>query len=220
MFPPYRGNPGASANASGHSSETTYTNTQATSSAISLPPIVNMIDPSGQASAGMPHQTYGMPPPGPSSRLYLPPPAGYPYMQSIPPGPQDVTTAPPPFLESTVPYPPPFDGRIPLPPSPIGYGGISVIPPRNPGKTKEVKRRTKTGCMTCRRRRIKVSGHFFRSARARFSNSKSICSVKVAGGCRARQLYSTKKPRGQTHTIGPRMRMQAHASCAGWSRLA
>ena len=47
-------------------------------------------------------------------------------------------------------------GRMPLPSSAEAAAMIGYAPSRHTPKAKEVKRRTKTGCMTCRKRRIKV----------------------------------------------------------------
>lgn len=52
-------------------------------------------------------------------------------------------------------------GRMALPSSMMDTTGmIGYTPSRHAPKAKEVKRRTKTGCMTCRKRRIKVRFHF------------------------------------------------------------
>lgn len=50
---------------------------------------------------------------------------------------------------------------------------------------KEVKRRTKTGCLTCRKRRIKVRKQFIEEA---YCIDKLQCKAKAIGVCEMREV--------------------------------
>ena len=75
--------------------------------------------------------------------------AGY---YSLPGGPQSLPPPPPQLSVTSSPHNQPLRYPLPTPDGRMMTGG------RN---KKEIKRRTKTGCLTCRRRRIKVGGNFF-----------------------------------------------------------
>lgn len=135
-----------------------YNNMSATSlgsmsSSISLPPISTIdLHQSQQAHhqpPDMAHHVVPMPP------RTLPPLPHYSYgMPSMQmPQPEYVTSARPPYpgMQTAYGIGP---GRMPLPST--SDPNIIIAPSRQYHKTKEVKRRTKTGCMTCRKRRIKV----------------------------------------------------------------
>lgn len=123
---------------------------QPMSSVISLPPISSIDFHAQTVTAAPGHMTHPLPPPPRTL-----PPLPYHYsMQTIPHMPEYVTASRPlyPGMQS---YHPMHGGRMPLPST--NDPNISVVPSRQIQKTREVKRRTKTGCMTCRKRRIKVS---------------------------------------------------------------
>lgn len=137
-----------------------YQNDYPASSAINLPPIRAMDFEPQTSTSRSSHSYYSLPPPpGPASRQLPPLPYQYP-MHGIPQAPEYITSARTPYGDHDSSYGS-TGGRLPIPPG--LEASIQVVPSRQLSKTKEVKRRTKTGCMTCRRRRIKVSGHFFRS---------------------------------------------------------
>lgn len=123
------------------------------SSSISLPPIstidLHQTQQSHRPPQDMAH--YGVPIP---PRTLPPIPQysyGMPAMQM--PQPEYVTSARPPYAGLQTPYSV-GPGRMPMPSN--TDPNIIIAPSRQYHKTKEVKRRTKTGCMTCRKRRIKV----------------------------------------------------------------
>lgn len=129
---------------------------------ISLPPISSIEFQSQIAHhRSSPEVVQPLPPPPPTAPRVLPPLPYPPYGARpaiVPPPP------PPPvphgYIDTRPLYPglptnyQPMPGRMPLPSS--ADPSLIVHPPRH--KAKEVKRRTKTGCLTCRKRRIKVSG--------------------------------------------------------------
>lgn len=99
---------------------------------LNLPPIRHIGDPRN-AQAGQPTMASPLPPPGA-------PMAGY-YPQSLPPPPHAMGV-------TSSPHNQPLRYPLPQPDGRIMSGGRHK---------KEIKRRTKTGCLTCRKRRIKVS---------------------------------------------------------------
>jgi len=128
---------------------------------ISLPPISSIEFQSQIAHhRSSPEVVQPLPPPPPAAPRVLPP---LPY-PSYGPRPSMVPPPPPPpppishgYIDTRPLYPgipssyQPMPGRMPLPSS--ADPSLIVHPPRH--KAKEVKRRTKTGCLTCRKRRIK-----------------------------------------------------------------
>ena len=126
---------------------------QSTPTAISLPPI-SSIDFRGQVAHHSPQEVIQPLPPPPPPRQ-LPPLPHQPYYyngRSIPQQPEYVTQR---HMYPGMQVPSPYQlvsNRMPLPSS--SDPNLMVAPTRH--KTKEVKRRTKTGCITCRKRRIKV----------------------------------------------------------------
>lgn len=134
---------------------------QPASGSISLPPISSIEFQSQIAHhRSSPEVVQPLPPPPPTAPRVLPPLPYPPYgarPAMVPPPP------PPPvphgYIDTRPLYPglptayQPMPGRMPLPSS--ADPSLIVHPPRH--KAKEVKRRTKTGCLTCRKRRIKVS---------------------------------------------------------------
>lgn len=133
------GPPGSSQDSEGYRGSPTGSNVSLPS--LNLPPI-RLMD---RRPSSQPQQTQSGTPPPQSAFMTmnpsLPLPMGqfYPSPQPLPPPPQHmhITSDP---NQSRYPLPPPADGR-----------------PLSGGKhKKEIKRRTKTGCLTCRKRRIKV----------------------------------------------------------------
>lgn len=131
---------------------------QASTASISLPPISSIDFHTHVAHRSSPEVVQPLPPPPPAAPRVLPP-LPYPYAgRPAPPPPP-----PPPvlhdYLQARPIYPgipsnyQPMPARIPLPST--TDRNLIVAPTRH--KAKEVKRRTKTGCLTCRKRRIKVS---------------------------------------------------------------
>ena len=134
---------------------------QSSTASISLPPISSIdfhthlarIAHRSEAEVVQP-----LPPPPPAPQRVLPP---LPYPYAARPAPPPVP--PPPmhheYMQARPIYPgipspyQPMPGRMPLPST--TDPSLIVAPTRH--KAKEVKRRTKTGCLTCRKRRIKVS---------------------------------------------------------------
>ncbi|KAJ9636564.1 hypothetical protein H2204_005164, partial [Knufia peltigerae] len=135
---------------------------QPASGSISLPPISSIEFQSQIAHhRSSPEVVQPLPPPPPTAPRVLPPLPYPPYgarPAMVPPPP------PPPvphgYIDTRPLYPglptayQPMPGRMPLPSS--ADPSLIVHPPRH--KAKEVKRRTKTGCLTCRKRRIKMTG--------------------------------------------------------------
>jgi hypothetical protein len=137
-------------------SYSTSSTLQPMTASISLPPI-SSIDFHAQAQQSSPEVVQPLPPPPPAAPRVLPP---LPYPYAVRPGPPP----PPPnmphdYMHARPLYPgipSPYQhipGRMPLPST--ADPNLIVAPTRH--KAKEVKRRTKTGCLTCRKRRIKVS---------------------------------------------------------------
>ena len=126
--------------------------TQPSPSSISLPPI-SSIDFRVQAAHHSPPEVVQPLPPPPPPPRHLPPLSYYNSGRQIPQEPQYVQQQA--FYRNMQP-PSPYNfgpgTRIPLPST--ADPSLMVAPARH--KTKEVKRRTKTGCLTCRKRRIKV----------------------------------------------------------------
>lgn len=121
------------------------------SSSISLPPISAIHTTNGGHAA--PHDLiHNVHPP----TRTLPPPGALSYYptQAIPQPPGYVIPGRPVYADVGTHYGMSMH-RMPLPSDPPP--NILVAVSRHTPKTKEVKRRTKTGCMTCRKRRIKVS---------------------------------------------------------------
>lgn len=165
------------------------------STSISLPPI-SSIDFNAQTQRSSPEVVQPLPPPPPAAPRVLPP-LPYPYaVRPAPPPP------PPPlgheYLQARPIYPgipsgihspyQPMHGRMPLPST--TDPNLIVAPTRH--KAKEVKRRTKTGCLTCRKRRIKVSTDFVlfysRCSLVRSLNALSTVAVPASQNSRAEQL--------------------------------
>lgn len=123
-------------------------------SSISLPPIsaINFDHQNTAQQHPASHEMaqHAVPPPART----LPPLPYYTSMQTMP-QPEYVQPARP-IYAGQIPYMVPVT-RLPLPSSADATNMIGYTPSRHAPKNKEVKRRTKTGCMTCRRRRIKVS---------------------------------------------------------------
>ncbi|KAI1629634.1 hypothetical protein EDD37DRAFT_645382 [Exophiala viscosa] len=128
------------------------------SASISLPPISSIEFHTQILRRSSPEVVQPPPPPPPQAPRVLPP-LPYPYAARPAPPPP-----PPPhmhhgYIDTRPLYPgipssyQPMPGRMPLPSS--TDPNLIVHQPRH--KAKEVKRRTKTGCLTCRKRRIKVS---------------------------------------------------------------
>ena len=132
---------------------------QPLSASISLPPISSIDFHAQTVQRSSPEVIQPLPPPPPAAPRVLPP---LPY-----PSPYAVRPAPPPhpshmaheYMHARPIYPgipspyQPMPGRMALPST--TDPNLIVAPTRH--KAKEVKRRTKTGCLTCRKRRIKVS---------------------------------------------------------------
>lgn len=126
--------------ASGQGTEPTYraspTGSNVSLPSLSLPPI-RTVD-GRQQSQQQQQQQHGAPP---TSGPPLPPPITQQYYPGHTlPSPQQMNVTSDPTQHLRYPLPPPPDGRI-------MSGGRHK---------KEIKRRTKTGCLTCRKRRIKV----------------------------------------------------------------
>lgn len=123
-------------------------------SSISLPPISSI---NGQHHSVHTHSaSHDMPqhPNMPPARTLPPLPGYYTPMHSIP-QPEYVQQARHMYPGQI--YQMPVGARVALPSSmDAGANLIGYAPSRHTPKAKEVKRRTKTGCMTCRKRRIKV----------------------------------------------------------------
>jgi len=132
---------------------------QPAATAISLPPI-SSIDFHAQTAPRSPQEiSHPLPPPP----RQLPPLPYSPY--AIRPGPPQHQE----YMNARPVYPgvPPLyhqmpSTRVPLPST--SDPNLIVAPSRH--KAKEVKRRTKTGCLTCRKRRIKVRVNFHQPFRA------------------------------------------------------
>lgn len=128
-------------------------NMQPSSASISLPPISSIDFRVQQAHHSPPEVVQPLPPPPPPPPRHLPPLGYYNGGRQIPQEPQYVQQQP--YYRSMQVAPPYTFGpgtRVPLPST--TDPSLLVAPARH--KTKEVKRRTKTGCLTCRKRRIKV----------------------------------------------------------------
>lgn len=130
---------------------------------ISLPPI-RSIDGISQPQH-QPSQQGGQPPPPPMGSA-MPPNMGQYYGQGQYPPPTSDPNAP-------VRYPIPPDGRQ-------MSGGRHK---------KEIKRRTKTGCLTCRKRRIKVSKQHLESLRRTQRNDDSKLPSRCRCGCLGLNIY-------------------------------
>ena len=131
---------------------------QQPSSSISLPPISSIDFRVQAAHHSPPEVVQPLPPPPPPARN-LPPLGYYNGGRQMPQEPQYVQQH---SLYRNMQMPSPYafgpGTRVPLPST--TDPSLIVAPARH--KTKEVKRRTKTGCLTCRKRRIKVcSDNFF-----------------------------------------------------------
>lgn len=100
-------------------------------------------------------------------------------------------------------YPPPgyaHPGQ-PMNMGPAQYNAMRYQLPPQPGDTrvlsggrhkKEIKRRTKTGCLTCRKRRIKVSADF---NGLRLADASRRVRREVRGSrCRSRSMLLTEPP--------------------------
>jgi white-opaque regulator 2 len=125
---------------------------QQSSASISLPPI-SSIDFRVQAAHHSPQEVVQPLPPPPPPR-HLPPLGYYNGGGRLPQEPQYVQQRPLyAGMQMSSPYGYGHPTRVPLPST--TDPSLIVAPTRH--KTKEVKRRTKTGCLTCRKRRIKVS---------------------------------------------------------------
>lgn len=116
---------------------------------ISLPPI-SSLHQEHQASLTQQHQQAH-----PDAALPAPRTLPMPYGPPIPmmPQPEYVQPGRPPYQMQT-PYSTAMT-RMPLPSS-HDAANLMYSAPRHGSRPKEVKRRTKTGCLTCRKRRIKV----------------------------------------------------------------
>ncbi|EXJ86222.1 hypothetical protein A1O1_06592, partial [Capronia coronata CBS 617.96] len=133
---------------------------QASTAPISLPPISSIDFHAHVAHRSSPEVVQPLPPPPPAAPRVLPP-LPYPYAArpAPPPPPPPPPRIPHDYLHARPIYPgipssyQPMPARIPLPSTTDPH--LIVAPTRH--KAKEVKRRTKTGCLTCRKRRIKVS---------------------------------------------------------------
>ncbi|KIW95225.1 uncharacterized protein Z519_03809 [Cladophialophora bantiana CBS 173.52] len=129
---------------------------QASTAPISLPPISSIDFHTQVAHRPEPEVVQPLPPPPPAQQRVLPP-LPYPYAVRPAPAPGPPPPGPPEYVQSRPIYPgipSPYQqmpGRMPLPST--TDPNLIVAPPRH--KAKEVKRRTKTGCLTCRKRRIK-----------------------------------------------------------------
>jgi hypothetical protein len=125
---------------------------------ISLPPISSIDFHTHLAHRSEPEVVQPLPPPPPAQQRVLPP-LPYPYAARQVPPPVPPPPMPHEYMQARPIYPgipspyQPMPGRMPLPST--TDPSLIVAPPRH--KAKEVKRRTKTGCLTCRKRRIKVS---------------------------------------------------------------
>lgn len=135
------------------------TTLQPMATTISLPPI-SSIDLQPVSASKSPAEISHPLPPHPHPP---PPPFARPTFTSIPHSYSSQSQPPPsdylaavrqPYLGVPSPYPV-LPGRMHLSSSMDPH--ISIAPSRHMHRAKEVKRRTKTGCMTCRKRRIKVS---------------------------------------------------------------
>lgn len=132
---------------------------QPSSASISLPPISSISFNTQLAHGSSNEVVQQQLPPPPAAPRVLPP---LPYPYSARPAPPPPPPPPPPlsheYMQRPI-YPgipsvyQPMHGRMPLPST--TDPNLIVAPIRH--KAKEVKRRTKTGCLTCRKRRIKVS---------------------------------------------------------------
>jgi hypothetical protein len=134
---------------------------QPSTASISLPPISSIDFHTQLAHRSSPEVVQPLPPPPPAPRVL--PPLPYPYARhAAPPPPPPPPSIPHDYMSSRPIYPglsssyQPMPVRMPLPST--SDPNLIVAPPRH--KAKEVKRRTKTGCLTCRKRRIKVSVFF------------------------------------------------------------
>ena len=135
---------------------------QSSTVSISLPPISSIDFHTHLAHRMEPEVVQPLPPPPPAQQRVLPP-LPYPYAARPAPPPVPLPPMPHEYMQARPIYPgipPPYQhmpGRMPLPST--TDPSLIVAPPRH--KAKEVKRRTKTGCLTCRKRRIKVSSDSF-----------------------------------------------------------
>lgn len=130
-------------------------NAQPAPASIILPPISTIDDFRGRSAHRSPHEIIQPlpPPPPPPPPRQLPPLPYYHNDRAIPQQP-DYTAHRSIYPELQMPAPYQLvSSRVPLPST--SDPSLMVAPTRH--KTKEVKRRTKTGCLTCRKRRIKVS---------------------------------------------------------------
>lgn len=155
---------------------TTSGSLQPMSASISLPPISSIDFHAQQIQRTSPDVVQPLPPPPPAAPRVLPP-LPYPYaVRPAPPPPppmvHDYMHARPIYSGMPSPYHH-MPGRMPLPST--SDPNLIVAPTRH--KAKEVKRRTKTGCLTCRKRRIKVSVGFFRSL---ICISSTCCKLSLA----------------------------------------
>ena len=130
---------------------------QSSTASISLPPISSIDFHTHVAHGSESEVVQPLPPPPPGQQRVLPP-LPYPYAgpqpsMVAPLMPHDYMQARPIYPGIISPYQQHMQGRMPLPLT--TDPNLIVAPTRH--KAKEVKRRTKTGCLTCRKRRIKVS---------------------------------------------------------------
>ncbi|OCT51842.1 hypothetical protein CLCR_09118 [Cladophialophora carrionii] len=129
---------------------------QSSTSSISLPPISSIDFHTHMAHRSEPEVVQPLPPPPPAQQRVLPP-LPYPYAARPAPPPVPPPPMPHEYMQARPMYPgipspyQPMPGRMALPST--TDPSLIVASPRH--KAKEVKRRTKTGCLTCRKRRIK-----------------------------------------------------------------
>ena len=194
------------------------------SSSVSLPPI-SAINFDHQ------HSTHAQSAPQDTTQNAIPPPA-----RTLPPIPfyQPMQAMPQPEYVQTgrSMYGPQWGvqvGRMPLPSTADAASLIGYAPSRHGAKAKEVKRRTKTGCMTCRKRRIKVSlqMRFCLYCTAMLSDvfaSESLGNEKYAISILRTKVWSIVAPRGlpwssnllaQRRNIEPRLSNPPKLS--GWT---
>lgn len=187
---------------------------QPPTASISLPPISSIDLHTQLAHRSSPEVVQPLPPPPPAAPRVLPP-LPYPYAARHappPPPPPPITHE---YLHSRPLYPGmsaayhPMPARMPLPSS--TDPSLIVAPTRH--KTKEVKRRTKTGCLTCRKRRIKVSLCEVVSAFP-FAVFSLVCGTGQTH-VYARRGLSTSTGRAVFCQLAPRSRSQGRGRVRG-----
>lgn len=160
---------------------------QPSSASISLPPISSIDFHSQQAHHNPPDVLQPQPP---RQLPPLPQQQYYNGMRSIPQEPQYVQQQRAIYPGMQVGHPYGYSStRIPLP----STADPNLIVTHQRHKAKEVKRRTKTGCMTCRKRRIKVS-------QMCFTFSLFYFHARITGDQRARFAVVKKIPTFLTPT--------------------